>query len=239
MNNYKLLNDWNNYEEQTKKVLKDFKFIVPILNIEHGYNKKLTKYTTLETLEDVFGFPYTSSSGFGAIWNTNTQTTLKNNNNIYFRGLAISTDGDTIAIFNNKDEDIIMYNISKEIYFDWLIFGDNNIKTLFEELKNTDFDIYISEWTSIDNITYADFGKDGFFAYFGQSAGFNWLYETATQHNPCIEHGSGFQVVEKGIVNINDLYHAYNESVNNIHKIENLKNINIDKFSREHKKVVF
>ena len=103
-----LKKEWDNPKQDEKKVLKDFKNnLYKNLIIECGTVEKDLSFT--------FGFPYTSSSDFAAIWNTNTQTKLKNTG-LYFRGLAIDQDGDTVAVFDEDTPDgeqSYFINISK------------------------------------------------------------------------------------------------------------------------------
>lgn len=239
---YKLLKKWDDIETQTKKVLNDFKFLIPILKIEHGYDKHLSQYANIETLENVFGFPYTSSSSFGAIWNTNTQTKIKN---MYFRGLAIDENNDTIIILENKNGDSQLFNISKEIYFDWLDIPNKNVYICFKVAHQLNFDLYIPEYADMANIEYATYTKNNIFAYFGQSGGFDWIIETATKHKPNTKTGGGWQVGKtsqdltkqtefvKGL-----LIKAYEQSKDHITSNYE-QNIDIKDFYKHNKKIIF
>ena len=56
-------------------------------------------------VEDIFGLPYTSSSSFAAIWNTNVEAHYVMNPALKFEGVAISEKGDIIAYFLVIDRD--------------------------------------------------------------------------------------------------------------------------------------
>lgn len=69
------------------------------------------QFETAEELENLFGFPYTSSSGFGALWVTNTQAEA-NTKQFYlkFRAIAKDTQNNYIFIFEDKKEQFYYFN---------------------------------------------------------------------------------------------------------------------------------
>lgn len=62
--------------------------------VDHGYGK---------TVEDIFGLPYTSTSEFAAIWNTNASAHYKGSPNLHFDGVAITETGYVVAVFTVYD----------------------------------------------------------------------------------------------------------------------------------------
>ena len=72
--------------------------------IERGTNEGKQLYFEKDYIE-AFGLPYTSSSDFAAIWNTNSQARAKYGKALYFRGAAIEAEThDTILIFEDSSE---------------------------------------------------------------------------------------------------------------------------------------
>jgi hypothetical protein len=49
---------------------------------------------------DTFGCPYTSSSDFAGLWNTNTETI--NRNGEYLQGFVIDEAGELLALYTDK-----------------------------------------------------------------------------------------------------------------------------------------
>lgn len=94
---FKFLKSWDDFETLQDKALKAFaKWWRFNLEITHG-----REIGTIET----FGFPYTSSSDFAAIWNSNCEAIYKWDSHFQFRCLAISEDGFIIAHFCQYDDD--------------------------------------------------------------------------------------------------------------------------------------
>ena len=54
---------------------------------------------------DTFGLPYTSSGDYAGLWNTNTESVLRNNHLLGFDGIGYTTDFVPMAIFTRHDED--------------------------------------------------------------------------------------------------------------------------------------
>ena len=61
-----------------------------------------------KTVEDVFGFPYTSSSEFAAIWNCQADAKYRWNREWRFEGLAVSEDNDAVAYFSKEMKDMFV-----------------------------------------------------------------------------------------------------------------------------------
>ena len=64
------------------------------LVVTHGYGKDV---------EEIFGLPYTSTSDFAAIWNTNASAHYNGNPQLHFDGVAITDKGYVIAVFTVYD----------------------------------------------------------------------------------------------------------------------------------------
>ena len=78
---------------------------------KYGY---IEQFTPAEEIEQIFGFPYTSSSGFGALWNTNTQAEAKTNQfYLKFRAIAKDTQNNYILIFEDKKELFYYFNANE------------------------------------------------------------------------------------------------------------------------------
>lgn len=74
------------------------------ITIERGTNEGKQLYFEKDYIE-AFGLPYTSSSDFAAIWNTNSQARAKYGEALYFRGVAIeAVTHDAILIFEDSSE---------------------------------------------------------------------------------------------------------------------------------------
>ena len=103
-NGLELLTEWQNYPEQLKKAKHAARQIVDHLIFEKnraGFN-----------IDDIFGLPYTSTSNFAAIWNTNTQAYFmddENKNKLYFDGVALDINNNPVYVyteFNENNEEI-------------------------------------------------------------------------------------------------------------------------------------
>ena len=64
------------------------------LRVTHGSGKNV---------EEIFGLPYTSSSDFAAIWNTNATAHYRNNPEMVFDGVAVTDKGIMVAVFTVYD----------------------------------------------------------------------------------------------------------------------------------------
>ena len=56
------------------------------------------------TTEDTYGLPYTSSSSFAMLSNTNVQAVLKNDKDFYFDWIGLTTDNKVVVGFADEDE---------------------------------------------------------------------------------------------------------------------------------------
>ena len=91
----KLKKEWNDVEKTSKELCGQF-------NAWRLSNLKIT-YGTGRTVEEIFGFPYTSSSSFTAIWNCQAEAVYKWSDEWRFEGLAVSETNNAIAIFEHED----------------------------------------------------------------------------------------------------------------------------------------
>ena len=66
------------------------------LIITYGRRERTTEYT--------YGLPYTSSSSFAMISNTNVRAELKEDRNFNFDWLALTEDNEVVAGFTDNDE---------------------------------------------------------------------------------------------------------------------------------------
>lgn len=91
----RLKKEWNDVEGTTKLLMKLFDtWRVPNLRITRGKDK---------TLERTFGFPYTSSSEYAAIWNCQAEAVYRWSPEWRFEALAVSENNDAIAVFEHED----------------------------------------------------------------------------------------------------------------------------------------
>ena len=101
---------------------------------------------------------------------------------------------------------------------------DKTTKELLTGLLNANFNIYFDLIT--DNYTTKEkklstwfhYEKNGVFAYCGRSASWDWLKETGTVHKPNKKTGSGWQVLEKSTITLDDLFFTHQRSYDNINK---------------------
>ena len=91
----KLKKEWNDVEKTSKELMRLF-------NSWRISNLRITKGRG-NTLEETFGFPYTSSSDYAAIWNCQAEALYKWADEWRFEGLAVSENNDAIAIFEHED----------------------------------------------------------------------------------------------------------------------------------------
>ena len=68
------------------------------------------------TAEDTYGLPYTSSSSFAMISNTNVRAELKEDRSFCFEWLGLTENNEVVAGFSNYDEEekqIVIGNIGR------------------------------------------------------------------------------------------------------------------------------
>lgn len=98
-NGINLLTTWGNgdeYEKNARTAYRAARILNNELEILHGKRERDAEYT--------FGLPYTSSSAFAAVWNTNTEarkhgTGTKNGDGLFFQGIAIDDKGRAVAYY--------------------------------------------------------------------------------------------------------------------------------------------
>lgn len=94
-----LLKEWSDFENQNEKVRKAFSDWW-WRNLEYDCG---TEFGSVDT---IFGFAYTSSSAFAALWVCNSQHHYRYIPDYVLRGLAISTDGFAVAVFESRTNDV-------------------------------------------------------------------------------------------------------------------------------------
>ena len=94
-----LLKEWTDFENQNKKVLDAFS-VWWWRNLEHDCGEQFG------SIDNIFGFAYTSSSSFAALWVCNSQWHYKFIPDYIIRGIAISTDGFAVAVFESRTNDL-------------------------------------------------------------------------------------------------------------------------------------
>jgi|GEM_PF-7047816 len=149
-NNYK--KEWTDEEEQ--KVISVFKKWESD-NLILTYGKRERK------IINTYGLPYTSSSGFAMVSNTNVKAELKENRNYRFNWLALNNNNKVVAGFTDVSENEItiiigqIYEVKKMINnnkyfltFEWLdkntSANDNIIKVLKQNNINWHYDKYFN-----------------------------------------------------------------------------------------------
>ena len=91
----KFKKEWT--EAEYKAVIKYFsKWEKSNLIIIYGQRERTT--------EDTYGLPYTSSSSFAMLSNTNVQAKFKNDMNFYFDWLGLTTENEIVAGFTDENE---------------------------------------------------------------------------------------------------------------------------------------
>ena len=81
------------------------------------YDRSLN-FKPVEFIEDVFGLPYTDTSNFAALWNTNTQAEAKHIKiKLYFRAVAINEDIESVLIFQDEQEQNYYFTGYDFLYF--------------------------------------------------------------------------------------------------------------------------
>lgn len=91
----KFKKEWT--EAEYKAVVKCFsRWEKSHLVIVYGKRKRTT--------EDTYGLPYTSSSSFAMLSNTNVRAKFKNDMNFYFDWLGLTTENEIVAGFTDENE---------------------------------------------------------------------------------------------------------------------------------------
>lgn len=121
LNNFKtlkapLLKEWN--EKQFERFTNEGLYLIKVNfadNIKFTAGSRpeygqTTRYLNNESIENLFGLPYTSSSEFAAIWNTNTQAETKHGKQLYFVCFAVNENEEGVLIFKDAKENYFYFN---------------------------------------------------------------------------------------------------------------------------------
>lgn len=102
-------------------------------SFEAGKTPSGGKYFAEWEVEDLFGFPYTSSGEFAAIWNTNTQARLNINciPSLYFKAIAAAACSSTVRKFKKFDFIFVFSDCDDNFYY----FSDIELLSILEKLK--------------------------------------------------------------------------------------------------------
>lgn len=93
MKKMELLKEWNDFKKMKNQVISAIrKWYISNLIFKNGS-------------DFIAGLAYTSSSSFAALWDCNCETVYKWDSHFHFLGIAISTDGFIVAVFNEFDDD--------------------------------------------------------------------------------------------------------------------------------------
>lgn len=105
-------------------------------SFEAGKKPSGGKYFAEWEVEDLFGFPYTSSGEFAAIWNTNTQARLNINciPSLYFKAIAAAARSSAVRKFKKFDFIFIFSDCDGQFYY----FSEIEILSILENLKRLD-----------------------------------------------------------------------------------------------------
>ena len=68
-------------------------------------NLRITHGKREHTTEDTYGLPYTSSSDFAGIWNTNVEAVLKSDETYHFVGVAITKENEIMVMLETDSEE--------------------------------------------------------------------------------------------------------------------------------------
>lgn len=102
-------------------------------SFEAGKKPSGGKYFAEWEVGDLFGFPYTSSGEFAAIWNTNTQARLNINciPSLYFKAIAAAARPSTVRKFKKFDFIFIFSDCDGKLYY----FSEIELLSILENLK--------------------------------------------------------------------------------------------------------
>ena len=105
-------------------------------SFEAGKTPSGGKYFAEWEVEDLFGFPYTSSGEFAAIWNTSTQARLNINciPSLYFNAIAAAARPSTVRKFKKFDFIFIFSDCENKFYY----FSEIELLSILENLKRLD-----------------------------------------------------------------------------------------------------
>ena len=97
----RLLKDWDKETNSGYETERD-----AIGTLRGWYKKNLViTHGSGESVEEIFGLPYTSTSDFAAIWNVQASAHYKGNPQLAFEGVALREDGRFVAVFTAYDHE--------------------------------------------------------------------------------------------------------------------------------------
>ena len=103
-----LKKEWNDQEYQfVNKIITNL-FRRKTLTDHRGDKKRLISLTSIE---DFFGLPYTSTSSFAGIWNTNTRFCLDVEEMYNIDGFALGNDNEVYIWCTDNDENVRVYKV--------------------------------------------------------------------------------------------------------------------------------
>ena len=133
-----LLKEWEEVDAAKKTAFKTMAnyFGNACFSFEAGKRPSGGKYFTEWEVGDLFGFPYTSSGEFAAIWNTNTQARLNINciPSLYFKAIAAAARSSAVRKFKKFDFIFIFSDCNGIFYY----FSEIEILRILENLKRLD-----------------------------------------------------------------------------------------------------
>lgn len=133
-----LLKEWEEVDAAKKTAFKTMAsyFGNACFSFEAGKKPSGGKYFAEWEVGDLFGFPYTSSGEFAAIWNTNTQAKLNINciPSLYFKAIAAAACSSTVRKFKKFDFIFIFSDCDDNLYY----FSDIELLSILENLKRLD-----------------------------------------------------------------------------------------------------
>ena len=133
-----LLKEWEEVDAAKKTAFKTMSsyFGNACFLFEAGKKPSGGNYFAEWEVGGLFGFPYTSSGEFAAIWNTNTQARLNINciPSLYFKAIAAAACSSTVRKFKKFDFIFIFSDCDDNFYY----FSDIELLSILENLKRLD-----------------------------------------------------------------------------------------------------
>ena len=130
-----LLKEWEEVDAAKKTAFQTMAryFGNACFSFEAGKTPSGGKYFAEWEVGDLFGFPYTSSGEFAAIWNTNTQARLNINciPSLYFKAIAAAARPSTVRKFKKFDFIFIFSDCENKFYY----FSEIELLNILENLK--------------------------------------------------------------------------------------------------------
>lgn len=133
-----LLKEWEEVDAAKKTAFKTMAhyFGSACFSFEAGKRPSGGKYFTEWEVGDLFGFPYTSSGEFAAIWNTNTQARLNINciPSLYLKAIAAAARSSAVRKFKKFDFIFVFSDCDDKFYY----FSEIEVLNILENLKRLD-----------------------------------------------------------------------------------------------------